>query len=178
MELKRNRCESVCIFFMYFLANNSKILSSYRLSPILLSRPSVRPGQRSVRVWKLVEVGETLARRWRETRGDPSAGQRSKVGAEWSSAEPVFRWPRFPIISHVSFSRACIDSGSSTRLSRRPIVDIRKGSESEIGEGESQRWNRHLFVALPPFFPLLVQPCSFHLPRACFTARVRVRVRV
>lgn len=174
MELKRNRCESVCIFFMYFLANNSKILSSYRLSPILLSHPSVRPGQRSVRVWKLVEVGETLERRWRDTRrslGGPTI-------ESWSSAEPVFRWPRFPIISHVSFSRACIDSGSSTRLSRRPIVDIRKGSESEIGEGESQRWNRHLFVALPPFFPLLVQPCSFHLPRACFPARVRVRVRV
>lgn len=65
MELKRNRCESVCIFFMYFLANNSKILSSYRLSPILLSRPSVRPGQRSVRLearrsWG--NVGETLER--------------------------------------------------------------------------------------------------------------------
>lgn len=176
MELKRNRCESVCIFFMYFPANNSKILSSYRLSPILLSRPSVRGKGPSG-----FGSSSKLGKRWRdvgETRGDPSTGQRSKVGAEWSSAEPVFRWPRFPIISHVSFSRACIDSGSSTRLSRRPIVDIRKGSESEIGEGESQRWNRHLFVALPPFFPLLVQPCSFHLPRACFTARVRVRVRV
>lgn len=174
MELKRNRCESVCIFFMYFLANNSKILSSYRLSPILLSRirPSgakVRPGLEARRSWG--NVGETLERDTRRSLGGPTI-------ESWSSAEPVFRWPRFPIISHVSFSRACIDSGSSTRLSRRPIVDIRKGSESEIGEGESQRWNRHLFVALPPFFPLLVQPCSFHLPRACFTARVRVRVRV
>lgn len=146
---------------MYFLANNSKILSSYRSADSSFSSHP-RTNACPVRVWKLVEVGETLARL-----GGPTI-------ESWSGVEPVFRWPRFPIISHVSFSRACIDSGSSTRLSRRPIVDIRKGSESEIGEGESQRWNRDLFVALPPFFPLLVQPCtlrSFHLPRACARAR-------
>lgn len=140
---------------MYFLANNSKILSSYRSSDSSFYRLSASGAK--VGVWGLAA---------------DRPGQRSKVGASSSvverCGEAVFRWPRFPIISHVSFSRACIDSGSSTRLSRRPIVDIRKGSESKIGEGESQPTETSLSLFHRSF------PLSFHLLRARACVRVRV----
>lgn len=160
---------SACIFFFftYFLANNSKILFfivSHRffflVYPERVSGAKVPGLERSRRSWRDWAI--------------PGRANDRKLEQRRGASFPVAS--RFPIISRVSFSRACIDSGSSTRLSRRPIVDIRKGSESEIGEGESQRWNRDLFVAPPPFSPLLVQPCtlrSFHPPRAPLAARAR-----
>lgn len=169
MELKRNRCESVCIFFMYFLANNSKILSSYRLSPILLSHPSVRPGQRSVRVWKLVEVGETLARRWRETRGDPSAGQRSKVGAarsQFSGGHVFLSFPMCPSLVRAS-TRGRRPGSAGGRLwtfekaARARLAKARANGGTDISLSLFHRSFPSSSNLAPSIFPV---PAS---PRAC-----------
>lgn len=172
MELKRNRCEPVCIFFMYFLANNSKILSSYRLSPILLSRPSVRPGQRSVRVWKLVEVGETLERRWRDTRrslGGPTI-------ESWGRVEQ--RGASFPVATF-SYHFPCVLLSCVHRLG---VVDPAQ-PEADCGHSKRQRerdWRRReptveqtslcrsSTVLSPPRPTLLLpsSPCLLHRARA------------
>lgn len=157
------------IFFMYFLANNSKILSSYRSADSSFSSHP-RTNACPVRVWKLVEVGETLARL-----GDPSAGQRSKVGAAWSQFSGGHIFLSFPMCP--SLVRA------STR-GRRPgsaggrLWTFEKAARARLAKA---RANGGTEISLSLFHRSF--PSSSNLARSApsifpVPARVRVRVRV
>lgn len=167
MELKRNRCESVCIFFMYFLANNSKILSSYRLSPILLSRPSVRGKGPSG-----FGSSSKLGKRWRdvgETRGDPSAGQRSKVGAarsQFSGGHVFLSFPMCPSLVRAS-TRGRRPGSAGGRLwtfekaARARLAKARANGGTDISLSLFHRSFPSSSNLAPSIFPV---PAS---PRAC-----------
>lgn len=168
MELKRNRYEPVCIFFMYFLANNSKILSSYRLSPILLSRPSVRGKGPSG-----FGSSSKLGKRWRDV------GERhAAIPRRANDRKLEQRGASFPVATF-SYHFPCVLLSCVHRLG---VVDPAQ-PEADCGHSKRQRerdWRRReptveqtslcrsSTVLSPPRPTLLLpsSPCLLHRARA------------
>lgn len=171
MELKRNRCESVCIFFMYFPANNSKILSSYRLSPILLSRPSVRGkgpsgfGSSSKLGKRWRDVGERHAAIPRRA-NDRKLGQSGAARSQFSGGHVFLSFPMCPSLVRAS-TRGRRPGSAGGRLwtfekaARARLAKARANGGTDISLSLFHRSFPSSSNLAPSIFPV---PAS---PRAC-----------